>query len=290
MSELIKAEGISKIYGSKNPIKALDNVNISIEEGEYVSIRGPSGSGKSTLLNIIGCLDKPTKGQLTIAGTDISTLGDKDMAVIRRDKVGFIFQTFNLLPILNAVENVELPMENIGISKNEKRDRAMKLLKTVGLSERWNHRPSELSGGERQRVAIARSLANNPSLLLADEPTGNLDSRTGKSIMRLLRELNHNLGTTVVVVTHDDSMAKKADRQLIVDDGKVKEKGQRNKEKTSLEHDLGLSADIAKKLKRAGFSDIIAVKNLSESQLSRVKGIKSKDIKKIRSKLRNYDG
>jgi ABC-type lipoprotein export system ATPase subunit len=210
--------------------------------------------------------------------------------MIRRDKIGFIFQTFNLLPILNAVENVELPMETTGISKPERRDRAMKLLKTVGLSERWNHKPSELSGGERQRVAIARSLANNPPLLLADEPTGNLDSRTGKSIMKLLRELNHNLGTTVLVVTHDVSMAKKADRQLIVDDGKIKEKGLKKVKKgAALEDDLGLPVEITKKLKRAGYKDIHSVKDLSESQLSRVKGLKSKDIKKIQSKLRNYD-
>jgi len=285
MSELIRTENLTKIYGSKNQIKALDDVDLTIDKGDYISIRGPSGSGKSTLLNLLGCLDRPSKGRIILDGKDVESLSDDEMAIVRREKIGFIFQTFNLLPILSAVENVELPMETMKIPKHERKDRAMKLLKTVGLEDRCSHKPSELSGGERQRVAIARALANNPPLLLADEPTGNLDSRTGKSIMKLLRELNHNLGTTIVVVTHDVAMAKKANMQLYVDDGRVREKGQKDKKKASLEGDLGLSSEIAKKLKRAGYTDVDAVLNLSEGQLSRIKGLKAKEIKKVQSKI-----
>ncbi len=289
MNEVIVAKDITKVYGKKNQVRALDGVSLSINSGEYVSLRGPSGSGKSTLLNILGCLDRPTNGSLKINGVDVGTMKDDELAVLRRERIGFIFQTFNLLPVLNARENVELPMETMKMTKAERKERANKLLKTVGLEDRWNHKPNELSGGERQRVAIARALANSPTLILADEPTGNLDSRTGKSIMKLLRELNHNLGTTIIVVTHDVRMAKKADKQFYVDDGKVKEKGGgKNAVKESLTETLGLSEEIARKLKRAGYKEVKAVVGLKGSQLSNVKGLNSKDVKKILAKIKEY--
>jgi putative ABC transport system ATP-binding protein len=182
---------------------------------------GPSGSGKTTLLNMLGCLDKPTLGKVILEGVNITEVSEKNLYKIRRDKVGFIFQTFNLMPYLSAIENVELPMEGTKKSKDEKRKRASELLKTVGLSGREKHRPSRLSAGEQQRVAIARALANNPAIVLADEPTGNLDQKTKYEIIRLLGKLNISQGTTVIMVTHDSHIAAHSQKMLFLSDGKL---------------------------------------------------------------------
>jgi putative ABC transport system ATP-binding protein len=288
-AEIISAEGLTMVYSSKNKVRALNDVSLIVKKGEFVSVRGPSGSGKSTFLNILGCLDVPTKGTLSIDGVDTSKLNDNELARIRREKIGFIFQSFNLLPILNAVENVELPMENMDIKREQRRERAMKLLHMVGLKDRWDHRPKELSGGENQRVAIARALANSPSILLADEPTGNLDSKTGKGIMNLLKDLNKNLGTTVIVVTHDISVAKRADRQLFMEDGRVQDRTHEVSVSEGLNKALNLSKDICKKLSRAGYHDVGAILKLDEGQLKMVKGLRKKEIDNILSKVKRYN-
>ncbi|MFN4217758.1 MAG: ABC transporter ATP-binding protein [Candidatus Bipolaricaulia bacterium] len=200
---------------------ALDGVSFSIDEGEFVAIMGPSGSGKSTLMNLIGCLDKPTSGTISIDGTDIARLNDRQLARLRGSQIGFVFQTFNLIPRIDALANVMLPMTFVGkLSPKERRVRAQQLLERVGLGERMHHLPSELSGGERQRVAIARALANDPKIILADEPTGNLDTKTGKTILDLFVELNTD-GRTIVVVTHDATVASHARRIVKLLDGKI---------------------------------------------------------------------
>ena len=223
MSDLIlEIEKLDKVYklGGRQ-IRALSDVNLKVEKGEFLSIMGPSGSGKTTLLNILGCLDRPTYGKVILDGIDVTKVSERELCKIRRHKVGFIFQNFNLLPYLSAIENVELPMEGTGKSKEEKRKRARELLKLVGLSEREKHRPLRLSSGEQQRVAIARALANNPAIVLADEPTGNLDSKTGYEIVRLLGKLNIEQGTTIIMVTHDSHKAAHASRMLFLSDGKL---------------------------------------------------------------------
>ena len=223
MSDLVlETEKLDKIYNlSGRQIRALSDVNLKVKKGEFVSVMGPSGSGKTTLLNILGCLDKPTYGKVILDGLDVTKIPEKELYKIRRYKIGFVFQTFNLLPYLSAVENVELPMEGAGKSKEEKGKRARELLKLVGLSERENHKPHRLSAGEQQRVAIARALANNPAIVLADEPTGNLDSKTGYEIVRLLGKLNIEQGTTIVMVTHDSHKGALASRMLFLSDGKL---------------------------------------------------------------------
>jgi putative ABC transport system ATP-binding protein len=223
MSEMVlETEKLSKFYkmGGRE-VRALSDVNLRVKRGEFVSIMGPSGSGKTTLLNMLGCIDKPTHGKVILEGVDVTREPEKDLYKIRRNKIGFIFQTFNLLPYLNAIENVELPMEGTGKSKDERRKRVQGLLKMVGLSEREEHRPHLLSAGEQQRVAIARALANNPAIVLADEPTGNLDKKTGFEIVRLLGRLNVDQGTTIVMVTHDSQMASETERMLFLSDGKL---------------------------------------------------------------------
>lgn len=223
---IIKLQDVWKTYymGSIK-VNALCGLNIDIYEGEFVVIQGPSGSGKSTLMNIIGCLDVPTRGQVFLAGQDISRLSESDLASIRGRQIGFIFQTFNLLPTLTALENVMLPMIFQAAPKHERFYRAKYLLELVGLGDRLSHRPSELSGGQGQRVAIARSLANNPKVILADEPTGNLDSVSGRLVMSHLKMLNKKEKKTVIVVTHDLSMAKYADRIIHIIDGSIKSIG-----------------------------------------------------------------
>jgi len=223
MSELVlKTEKLDKVYklGGRK-VRALSDVNLQVKKSDFISIMGPSGSGKTTLLNMLGCLDKPTYGKVILDGVDITKVPEKRLFKIRKYKVGFVFQTFNLMPYLNAMENVELPMEGTKKSGDEKRKRARELLKMVGLSEREEHRPHRLSAGEQQRVAIARALANNPSIVLADEPTGNLDSKTGYEIVGLLGKLNIDHGTTIVVVTHDSHMASRAGRMLFLSDGRL---------------------------------------------------------------------
>jgi putative ABC transport system ATP-binding protein len=219
---IVRAEELVKIYRmGKVDVKALDGVSLSIQEGEFLAIMGPSGSGKSTLMNLIGCLDKPTSGRLFLDGTEVNKLGDRQLARLRGEMIGFVFQTFNLIPRVSAMHNVMLPMGFVEvIPKGERRSRAIKLLEEVGLGERADHMPSELSGGECQRVAIARALANDPKVILADEPTGNLDTKTGRSILELFRELNGQ-GRTVVVVTHDPNVASYAERIVHLIDGKI---------------------------------------------------------------------
>ena len=223
---VLQLEKLGKTYMlGKRPVPALSNLNLTVNQGEFIAIMGPSGSGKTTLLNVIGCIDKPTNGRIVLDGVDITDMPENDLYKIRRDKMGFVFQTFNLLPYLNARENVELPMEGRIKSKTERRQKASQLLATVGLSGREEHRPQRLSAGEQQRVAIARALANDPAIILADEPTGNLDSQNKQGIIKLLANLNVTRGTTIIMVTHDGEAANHTERMLLLKDGKiVKEK------------------------------------------------------------------
>ena len=201
-------------------VHALDDVSLLIKEHEFVAIIGQSGSGKSTFMNMLGCLDRPDSGEITLDGTDILKCKEKELSVIRNKKIGFIFQQFHLLPKLSALENVELPLIYQGMPTKKRREKAVKALKAVGLEKRMNHKPNQLSGGQQQRVAIARALVGEPSLILADEPTGNLDSRSGKEIMMLLHNL-HEEGNTIVLITHDNNVAMEALRQVQISDGKI---------------------------------------------------------------------
>lgn len=218
---VMSLEGVTKSYQmGQIRVDALKGINIAVHEGERASIIGPSGSGKSTLLHILGLLDRPTLGKVRIDGTDISTLNDDQLSHFRGKKIGFIFQAFHLVPSLNALENVALPMMFYDISKDEREKRAAKSLERLGMGDRIHHLPSELSGGQRQRVAIARSLVNDPSILLADEPTGNLDSKSGDEVLKIFDEL-HKSGKTLLVVTHDSNIAKRSPRLIKLKDGLV---------------------------------------------------------------------
>lgn len=218
---MLELKHIKKYYKmGDNVVKALDDVSVKVEDGEFVTIIGPSGSGKSTLMNIVGCLDTATEGEYYVDGKEISKYSENQLAFLRNKTMGFIFQGFNLLANLNAYENVELPMIYQGIPKKERHERAVEALSQVGMLERMKHKPSELSGGQQQRVAIARALATKPMCILADEPTGNLDSNTGEEIMKILRELNKQ-GTTVIIITHNDEIAEKSDRVIRILDGKI---------------------------------------------------------------------
>ncbi len=208
-------------------LQVLRNIDVTIKSGEYVAIMGPSGSGKSTLLNMIGCLDHPTSGEYWLGGRDVSLLNDDDLSLIRGARIGFVFQSFNLIQQLSVVENIEVPMYYQGLSEHESAERAKELAQMVGLGDRITHRPTELSGGEQQRVAIARALANEPLIILADEPTGNLDSESGSGILKILHGL-HEQGKTLVVVTHDESIAEDAQRTIRLFDGRIKQNGEKN--------------------------------------------------------------
>jgi putative ABC transport system ATP-binding protein len=218
---LITLSGVSKHFDGKRQVVALDRVDLHIARGEMVSIVGPSGSGKSTLLNLIGGLDRPSAGQITIDGQAIGSLSDDDLTRLRRDKIGFIFQFFNLLPSLTCVENVALPLHLKGLPKREIEKRARELLELTGLAHRLDHLPEELSGGERQRVAISRALAFYPPILLADEPTGNLDTHTGAEILKLIRDLHERLNATILIVTHDTGVAESCPRTITLRDARI---------------------------------------------------------------------
>tara|TARA_A100000164_G_scaffold379414_1_gene423613 strand:- start:346 stop:1035 length:690 start_codon:yes stop_codon:yes gene_type:complete len=219
--EIIGIKSVSKIYNlGDTVVKALDNVSLSIHENDYISIMGPSGSGKSTLMNIIGCLDVPSKGTYKFSNEKISEMNDTQLASIRNQKIGFVFQTFNLLPKLNSIQNVEVPLVYSSLGRAERNVKAKEALKIVGLEDRMDHKPNELSGGQRQRVAIARALVNKPSIILADEPTGNLDSKSGSEILNFFDSL-HKAGNTLIIVTHEDSVAKRAKRRIEIFDGKI---------------------------------------------------------------------
>lgn len=218
---MISVKNLKKTYflGGEE-VYALDDVSLSIKEHEFVAIIGQSGSGKSTFMNMLGCLDRPDSGEITLDGTDILKCKEKELSVIRNKKIGFIFQQFHLLPKLSALENVELPLIYQGMPTKKRREKAVKALKAVGLEKRMNHKPNQLSGGQQQRVAIARALVGEPSLILADEPTGNLDSISGKEIMMLLHNL-YEEGNTIVLITHDNNVAMEAPRQVQISDGKI---------------------------------------------------------------------
>lgn len=220
---VIATERLTKTYGIGNTrVDALKEVSVSIDKGEYIAIIGPSGSGKSTFMNLLGCLDKPTNGTIRIENTDVSRLSERKLARLRREKIGFIFQKYNLLPTLDAAGNVELAMSFAGIDRRTRKKRSETLLKMVQLDHRMNHKPTEMSGGEQQRVAIARALSNDPSIILADEPTGNVDTKGGENIMNILEKINGR-GETIIIVTHDPSIAKRAKRVLQITDGVVRE-------------------------------------------------------------------
>ncbi len=221
MEPMISVKELRKTYimGAEK-VHALQSITMDIEKNEYLALMGPSGSGKSTLMNLLGCLDTPSSGKYYLNGTNVSTMTDSELAEIRNKEIGFVFQTFNLLPRLTALENVALPLVYAGISKSKRREMAMNALESVSLADRVTHKPNELSGGQRQRVAIARALVNNPSIILADEPTGNVDSKTSEEIMGLFEKIHQN-GNTVIVVTHERDIAKHAHRIIRLIDGKV---------------------------------------------------------------------
>lgn len=220
---IISMRDIIKRYyiGQPNELQILNGISIDVHEGEFVSIVGASGSGKSTLMNIIGALDRPTEGTYHLNGRDISILDDRELSRIRNSEIGFVFQTFNLIPRTNALKNVELPMLYAGKSKHERSRRAKELLKMVGMEDRYTHQPNELSGGQKQRVAIARAMANDPSILLADEPTGALDTKTGRLVMDIFHKLHDEEGKTIVLITHSPELAKETERIITISDGSV---------------------------------------------------------------------
>ena len=221
---LLEVKSVKKVYTSRfggNKVIALNNVNFSVDHGEYVAIMGPSGSGKTTLMNIIGCLDKQTEGTFFLDGVDIKACSENEMSDIRLNKIGFVFQSFHLLPKQSALANVEMPLNYARVPKKERRERALKALDRVGLADRVDFKPNQLSGGQMQRVAIARAIVNNPKLLLADEPTGNLDSKTSQDVLGLIKMTSKKFCQTVVMITHNDEIAQMSDRIIRIEDGKI---------------------------------------------------------------------
>ena len=223
MSSIIKLENIAKKFfiGKPNELEILHGVSLEVEEGEFVAIVGPSGSGKSTLMNMIGALDRPTSGTYYLDGIDVESASDEELSEIRNQKIGFVFQTYNLIPKSNALRNIELPMLYAGVGRRERIKRAKELLDLVEMTDRAKHLPEELSGGQKQRVAIARAMANDPAIILADEPTGALDSKTGRLVMDLFHKLNKEKGKTIVLITHSEELAKETDRIINIRDGQI---------------------------------------------------------------------
>jgi len=270
------------VKGRKGAVNALRGVNMSIKRGSMVAIKGPSGSGKTTLLQIIGALDLPSSGTASVNGKELMKMKEKDLTEYRAKTIGFVFQTFNLIPNLTALENIELPMEALNVPKKEREKRAYILLKAVGMDERLDHKPNKLSGGEQQRVAIARALANEPSIILADEPTGNLDSKTGYAIMELMDKLRTEKGTTEIIVTHSDNIAKMCDRTFTIKDGIItseedtKKVAEAEDRKKILRIALSASEKIAEKLVNAGFADIDALSKASIEALTNALGDRNK--------------
>lgn len=265
---MIETRNLTRIYGDGEQIRALDGVTISVEAGEFLAVMGPSGSGKSTLLNVLGTLDAPTSGKVFVNGQDLSTLKDVDR--FRAKTVGFMFQLHNLLPTLTARENIEIPMMGF-LNAGSRRKRAEELLALVGLAERQNHLPGQLSGGQRQRVAAARALANQPALVLADEPTGSLDTVAGQELMRLLKELNKSQGVTFVIVTHDPSVARQTQRVLVMADGKI---AREDRIGSPLEEDL-------KMWRHSGLGQQIVAGNPVELQALGISDHQVKDVKAV---------
>lgn len=285
---VVSLKGVSKHYGGEeNLIRALDNVNLEIRKGAVVSIMGPSGSGKSTLINMVGSLDVPTNGEVIIDGTNLENMSHKELTKYRSEKVGFIFQSFNLLPNLTALENVELPMEFNEKYRNERRQRAESLLKSIGMAKRADHFPASLSGGEKQRIAIARALANNPSIILADEPTGNLDSKTGRQIIDLLKKLARNRLKTLIIVTHDQNIAHLTDEIINISDGKITRIRDVGDEQAvqAIVITLNIKQSYVNLLCEAGYRTVEEILDLNETKLDAVKGLKNKDRSHIMNRI-----
>jgi ABC-type lipoprotein export system ATPase subunit len=270
---VVRLEGVTKAYkGAKGvePVQALRGIDLVVPKGSMAAIKGPSGSGKTTLLLIIGALDAPTSGKVFVDGRDITEMGEGQLTEYRARTVGFVFQTFNLIPNLTAVENVELPMEAIAVRKAQRREKAVEVLEAVGMGDRLNYRPMKLSGGEQQRVAIARALVNDPSMILADEPTGNLDSRTGDSIVGLLSELRHDRGATVLIVTHSSDVAKMCDTTFTIRDGQItgerdeREAAERESAMRTLRVRLSMKDTVIERLYEAGYK---TVEDLAEADV-----------------------
>jgi putative ABC transport system ATP-binding protein len=271
-----------RVKGRSVPVPALRGVNLTIDEGAMVAIKGPSGSGKTTLLQIIGALDVPTAGSAVVDGMELAEMGETRLTEYRAATIGFVFQTYNLLTNLTALQNVELPMEAVGVPKDERRKRALELMESVGMTERVDYRPLKLSGGEQQRVAIARALANEPSIILADEPTGSLDSRTGASIMDLLDTIRRERGTTVIVVTHSRQAARTCDRTITIKDGLITSEADvqaledLEARKDELRKAISVSGKTISKLFEAGFDSLDAIALAPVAELTKVVGTDSK--------------
>jgi ABC-type lipoprotein export system ATPase subunit len=262
---VVETQDLTRIYGDGEEIRALDGVNLRVAPGEFLAVMGPSGSGKSTLLNMIGALDKPTRGKVFVGDEDLATIRNKDS--FRSKTVGFMFQLHNLLPTLTAIENVEVPMMGYMRAK-ERHERAEYLLSLVGLEDRVKHLPNQLSGGQRQRVAVARALANNPPLVLADEPTGNLDTEAGEELMELLSDLNQSQGTTYIVVTHDPAVARQTNRIIVLEDGKI---AREDIVSSPLEEDLKMwrHSDLGQRI-LSGDEEALRILGIPRSELERL--------------------
>jgi putative ABC transport system ATP-binding protein len=278
---VVVLEDVKKNYtvkGRKEPVKALRGISVSLERGTMIAIRGQSGSGKTTLLQIIGALDLATSGKTIVNGRELGEMSDKELTEYRAKTIGFVFQSFNLIPNLTVFENVELPMETLNIPKGERYSRVADLLESVGMRERSDYKPLKLSGGEQQRVAIARALANNPAIILADEPTGNLDTKTGHSIVNLLDSIRKENGTTIIIVTHSDNISKKCDSTLLIQDGLIvsdknlaTEEAERIK-KNELRSELAITDKVLNKLFNAGYDTLGMIAKAGVDELSKVTG------------------